>query len=81
MTTNAVPPRAFDPVPKTRVLASARIVVMSSQKGLPTRMSGHDETRRYVPRRRAEGMGTAEIMRCLKRYVARQTFKHLPATT
>ena len=54
---------------------------MSSQKGLPTRMSGHDETRRYVPRRRAEGMGTAEIMRCLKRYVARQTFKHLPATT
>lgn len=43
-----------------------------------TRMSGHAETRNYVRRRRAEGLSTAEIMRCLKRYVARQTFKHLP---
>jgi transposase len=46
-----------------------------------TRMSSHDETRRYVARRRDEGLNTAEIMRCLKRYVARQTFKHLPQTT
>ena len=45
-----------------------------------TRMSSHPETRRYVTRRRAEGMNTAEIMRCLKRYVARQVHKHLPAT-
>ena len=43
-----------------------------------TRMSSHEETRRYVTRRRAEGLNTAEIMRCLKRYVARQVFKHLP---
>lgn len=43
-----------------------------------TRMSSHDETRHYVARRRAEGLNTAEIMRCLKRYVARQTFKQLP---
>ena len=43
-----------------------------------TRMSSHQQTRTYVTRRRAEGMSTAEIMRCLKRYVARQTFKHLP---
>ena len=43
-----------------------------------TRMSSHDETRRYVTRRREEGLSTPEIMRCLKRYVARQTFKHLP---
>ncbi len=43
-----------------------------------TRMSSHQETRRYVTRRRAQGLNTAEIMRCLKRYVARQTFKHLP---
>ena len=42
-----------------------------------TRMSSHDETRRYVTRRRAEGMSTPEIMRCLKRYVARQTYKHI----
>ena len=46
-----------------------------------TRMSSDDETRRYVTRRRDEGLNTAEIMRCLKRYVARQTFKHLPQTT
>ena len=43
-----------------------------------TRMSSHQETRAYVTRRRDEGLNTAEIMRCLKRYVARQTFKHLP---
>ena len=43
-----------------------------------TRMASDPDTRRYVARRRAEGLNTAEIMRCLKRYVARQTFKHLP---
>ena len=43
-----------------------------------TRMCSDDETRNYVRRRRAEGLSTREIMRCLKRYVARQTFKHLP---
>ncbi len=43
-----------------------------------TRMSSHQQTRAYVTRRRAEGLNTAEIMRCLKRYVARQTYKHLP---
>jgi transposase len=43
-----------------------------------TRMSSHEQTRRYVARRREKGLNTAEIMRCLKRYVARQTYKHLP---
>ena len=43
-----------------------------------TRMSSDPQTRNYVRRRRAEGLSTREIMRCLKRYVARQTFKHLP---
>jgi transposase len=42
-----------------------------------TRMSSHEETRAYVRRRRAEGLSNPEIMRCLKRYVARETFKHL----
>ena len=46
-----------------------------------TRMSSDEETRAYVTKRRAEGLSTPEIMRCLKRYVARQTFKHLPQTT
>jgi len=43
-----------------------------------TRMSSDPQTGRYVTRRRDEGLNTAEIMRCLKRYVARQTYKHLP---
>ena len=43
-----------------------------------TRMSSHPETRASVARRRTEGLSTPEIMRCLKRYVARQTYKHLP---
>ena len=43
-----------------------------------TRMSSHPETKTYVARRRTEGLTTPEIMRCLKRYVARQTYKHLP---
>lgn len=42
-----------------------------------TRMRHDEETRRYVTRRRAEGLSTPEIMRCLKRYVARETFKHI----
>lgn len=42
-----------------------------------TRMRHHPETRTYVERRRVEGLSNPEIMRCLKRYVARQTFKHL----
>ena len=45
-----------------------------------TRMSGDPKTKAYVTRRRDEGKNTAEIMRCLKRYVARETFKHLPRT-
>jgi transposase len=46
-----------------------------------TRMAHDPQTRAYVARRRAEGLNTPEIMRCLKRYVARQTYKHLPQTT
>ena len=46
-----------------------------------TRMSSHEETRRYVAKRRTDGLSTPEIMRCLKRYVARQTYKHLPHMT
>ena len=42
-----------------------------------TRMSGDPKTKAYVARRRDEGKNTPEIMRCLKRYVARETFTHL----
>jgi transposase len=43
-----------------------------------TRMSSDERTQHYVERRLAEGRSRAEIMRILKRYVARETFKHLP---
>ena len=46
-----------------------------------TRMSRDERTRTYVARHRDEGKNTAEIMRCLKRYVARETFKHIQHVT
>ena len=41
-------------------------------------MASDQRTKTYVTRGRNEGKNTAEIMRSLKRYVARETFKHLP---
>jgi transposase len=44
------------------------------------RMAHHPATRAYVTRRRAEGRTSLEIMRCLKRYVAREVYRTLPRT-
>jgi transposase len=44
-----------------------------------TRMSSHPATRAYVERRSNEGLSKKEIMRCLKRYVAREVYPHLRA--
>jgi transposase len=38
------------------------------------RMSARPETRAYVQRRTAEGLSKKEIIRCLKRYVAREVY-------
>ncbi len=38
------------------------------------RMRCHQPTKDYVTRRTAEGKTKTEIMRCLKRYIARETF-------
>ena len=43
-----------------------------------TRMGSHDETKRYVERRLEEGKTKREIMRILKRYIAREVYKVLP---
>ena len=43
-----------------------------------TRMRHHEPTRAYVERRTAEGLSKREIMRCLKRYIAREVFNALP---
>jgi hypothetical protein len=37
-------------------------------------MSSHPPTRAYVERRTGEGKSKTEIIRCLKRYVARETY-------
>ena len=42
-----------------------------------TRMRGHQPTLDYVRRRTAEGKSRSEIIRCLKRYVAREIFGNL----
>jgi hypothetical protein len=39
-----------------------------------TRMSNQPPTRAYVARRTTEGLSKREIIRCLKRYVAREVF-------
>ena len=44
-----------------------------------TRMSSEPRTRRYVERRVEEGRTKREIIRVLKRYVARETWHHLPS--
>lgn len=39
------------------------------------RMKSHPETRAYVERRTREGLSKREIIRCLKRYVAREIYQ------
>ncbi len=43
-----------------------------------TRMGSDARTRAYVERRLGEGRSKPEIMRVLKRYVAREVYRHLP---
>ena len=41
------------------------------------RMKSHQPTRDYVTRRTQEGLSKRDIMRCLKRYVAREIYRQL----
>jgi len=51
-------------------------------RAIVTRMHWHEPTKIYVERRTAEGKTKPEIMRCLKRYLARQVYHCLlPAVT
>ena len=45
-----------------------------------TRMRSEPRTRAYVARRALEGKSKLEIIRCLKRYVAREVYPHLLAS-
>jgi hypothetical protein len=64
------------------VIAHTRDVVNLDDGDMATitRMIRDPATRDYVERRRAEGRTTKEIRRCLKRYLARQIYRHLNAT-
>ncbi|MCS5498303.1 IS110 family transposase [Cnuibacter physcomitrellae] len=42
------------------------------------RMRRHEPTRAYVERRTAEGLSKREIIRCLKRFIAREIYANLP---
>jgi transposase len=42
------------------------------------RMKYDQRTQEYVARRTAEGMTKKDIVRCLKRFVAREVYRHLP---
>ena len=42
-----------------------------------TRMGSHPPTRAYAARRSKEGLTELEIIRCLKRYAARETYRYL----
>jgi transposase len=46
-----------------------------------TRMRWHPATKEYVERRTGEGKTKREIMRCLKRYIAREIFRLLKSMT
>jgi hypothetical protein len=41
-------------------------------------MGSDPRTKAYVERRTKEGLSKPEIIRCLKRYVARETYSLLP---
>ena len=43
-----------------------------------TRMAFDPRTRAYVDRRTKEGLSKREVIRALKRYVAREVYRHLP---
>ena len=43
-----------------------------------TRLGSDLRTRTYVARRLDEGLSRPEIVRILKRYVAPETYRHLP---
>ncbi|TDC26243.1 hypothetical protein E1265_04755 [Streptomyces sp. 8K308] len=47
---------------------------------VPVRMRYDERTRTYVERRTKEGLSKPEIMRCLKRFVAREVYRALTGT-
>ena len=38
------------------------------------RLRWHEQTKAYAERRKAEGLSNKDILRCLKRFIAREVF-------
>ena len=53
-------------------------MVILHGKPIGNQLDSHPPTRDYVERRTKEGLSKPEIVRCLKRYVARETYALLP---
>lgn len=47
-------------------------------RAVVVRMRWHEPTRMYMKRRTAEGLSKREVIRCLKRFVAREVYRLLP---
>jgi transposase len=45
------------------------------------RMPCHPPTRAYVQRRTKQDLSKLDILRCLKRYIAREIYQHLTSPT
>src|SRR5215207_1218666 len=82
----------FEPIPQDGPLRRGRISMTSRHRlnrgghrqanaalhrVVVVRMRAHQPTVDYVRRRTAEGKGKREIIRCLKRFVAREIFGYL----
>jgi hypothetical protein len=64
------------------VQGANRIIKFAARSQIPeltneASMGCHQPTRDYAARRTADGRTKHEIMRCLKRYIAREVFPHL----
>jgi DNA-binding transcriptional regulator YhcF (GntR family) len=76
----ALKPTATRSVP-TQVAADIEADIDAGKLAPDTRLpSSHPATRAYVERRTKEGLSKKEIIRCLKRYVAREVYHHLDAS-
>ncbi len=62
---------------RSRLRLAAHDRVSLPHRIVLVRMSADDRTRGYVERRTKEGLSKREIIRCLKRYVAREVYRCL----
>jgi len=65
-------------IPSSEVGPFLVITVGPNQVDIPTRLASDPETQAYMERRVKEGRTKREVIRMLKRYVAREVYRQLP---